>query len=287
MSKSGTQGLSFLRVRYANLKPHTEHWFTICLAPVTSIITATLPDETRRKLKLQLYHCFIFTLFRRLVRASYTGIVFNATTYSPRISMVVADQPEERSLLALKRRDSDMECSHCTLRTRLREEQSCSGTLSAPSSSSDNESSHTPRRRVMSRRNTDGDLSSVRLPERDPIRTVRHQLDITIHNKTRHLPPSELLRARRHLIEHSAHELPPVLACFAGLGSIPCNLYRVVTFSKLHVLDLVIIRPFCDLCNTVLARTSPLPLSRTMAIANIRFSTLPHLAVFLVTVRLD
>lgn len=170
-----------------------------------------------------------------------------------------------------------MDCSHCTLPKRVRGTQSRTGPTSTTSSSSDNDAMSTPQEalRQVSQRNTHGQLSMVRLPERDPITTVRFQLLLAVHNTKRNLRPLEVLTARRHLIRYSSHDLPPCLSCFAGLGSRPCNLYRVVSFDKLHVSDLGIIRQFCDLSNTVLAKTSQLPLSRTMSIVNLRFSTLP------------
>lgn len=82
----------------------------------------------------------------------------------------------------------------------------------------------------------------------------------------------------RHLIAHIAHEFPPTLSYFGGLGSAPHNLYLIVSFDKLHVLDLGIFRQFCDLTNTVLHLLSSLPLSRVMGIANLRYSTLPFSA---------
>lgn len=75
-------------------------------------------------------------------------------------------------------------------------------------------------------------------------------------------------------------ELPPDLACFAGLGSHPNKLYRIISFDKLHVLDLGIIRQYCDLKNSIIQRNSNLPLSRVMSILNacyIDFLSFAHL----------
>lgn len=95
-SKSGTQGLTFLPVRFANLKPHTEKWHTVGLAPIAPLIAATLPDETRRKLNLQLLQRFTVMMFRSTIKWFYTSFVVHSAKYYPRFGIFVADQPEER-----------------------------------------------------------------------------------------------------------------------------------------------------------------------------------------------
>lgn len=49
----------------------------------------------------------------------------------------------------------------------------------------------------------------------------------------------------------------------------------MVSFEKLHVVDLGITWKFCDLTNTVLQRTSILPLKPLLWVANDRFAALP------------
>lgn len=105
--------------------------------------------------------------------------------------------------------------------------------------------------------------------------TVRHQLDLANHNLARHLSPSHVPCACRHIIAHRANENPPASSSFHGLGSIPCNLYSIISFDKLNVLDLSIARQLCDLSNTVLNMTCTMALSHVMAIENLRFSKLP------------
>lgn len=39
-------------------------------------------------------------------------MVVKGSTYFARISILVIDQLEERTLMSMKRRDSDMDCSH-------------------------------------------------------------------------------------------------------------------------------------------------------------------------------
>lgn len=51
LAKSGTQGATFIRVRFSNLKPHTETWYTVGIAPSSATISTNIPDEKRRRFK--------------------------------------------------------------------------------------------------------------------------------------------------------------------------------------------------------------------------------------------
>lgn len=95
-----------------------------------------------------------------------------------------------------------------------------------------------------------------------------------------HIPVStqSLAASRAHIIAHSAHDFPPVFASFAGIGSMPFNLYRIIYFDKLHVMDLGVIRLFCDMCHILLQKASRSSLTRTMATANSRYRSLPPAA---------
>lgn len=95
--------------------------------------------------------------------------------------------------------------------------------------------------------------------ERDPELTVKHQLDIANHNRKRYLSNEHIATCRHHLVSHSAHDVPPFLASFAGLGSYPYHLYRFIDFDKLHVMDLGVTRILCDMTITSLHRNSSHP----------------------------
>lgn len=213
---------------------------------------------------------------KRFSKASFTGVVINGSTYVTWFAMFVADKPEERTVLCLKRQDSDMDCTDCVLQSRVRSSQQ-SRTSMLQSSSSDESGNRTAIRRI-SIRNTDAQMSIARHPERDPTLTVRHQLRVASHHMHHNMDNVQLASSRRHLIAFSAHEFPPALSSFAGLGSTPCNLYRIVSFDKLHVVNMGITRQFCDLMHGVLQEASSLPLSRIMSIANERFLSLPRSA---------
>lgn len=110
--------------------------------------------------------------------------------------------------------------------------------------------------------------------------TFRYQLSVILHDLHLHLSLSHVAEYRRHLLSHSTQYFPPDLECFAGLGSAPYNLYRIISFDKLNVLDPGIIRQFCDLTHDYLLRSSSFPLSRIMVIANDLYYTLPPSAIF-------
>lgn len=69
LSKSGTQSTTIVRVRFSNLVPFTEQWFTFALALHSSSIPSSFTDEGRRQLKLKLYHRFLFRTFSNLIRS--------------------------------------------------------------------------------------------------------------------------------------------------------------------------------------------------------------------------
>lgn len=159
------------------------------------------------------YGCYIdiymFRLFHPLLLTSFTGFILYRTMFIPRLAMVLPDQPEERTLLTLKRRYSDMDCIHYILRTRLRENMATPSRKpcrrrSPAWSSTDHESPST--RRVTSIRNTASQVTMAPHPKRDPFFTVRHQLSVARHNLERNMDNVQLSIYRRHLIGYSAHD---------------------------------------------------------------------------------
>lgn len=175
-----------------------------------------------------------------------------------------------------------MDCTHCVLQSLLRK---TTPTRSSPqvSSSSDKDIIR-PKRCCTSLRNTVVRLYLTRHTWREPTGTVRHQVLASLHYIHHHLDSVQLALSEKHLISHSAHDLPPALSAFSGLGSTPCNLYRIISFDKLHVVDLGIMRQFCDLTNTILQRISTTPLTKLMSTSNDRFLAL-HLSARLSSYR--
>lgn len=118
-------------------------------------------------------------------------------------------------------------------------------------------------------------MSTYRYPRCDPTVAVSHRLALALHIITLELTNAHICEEHWHLLCHNVHKLPPVLACFVGLGAKQCISYRIITFHNFHVLDVGITRLFCALDNTVVQDLSPLPLSHIMATLNNQFAILP------------
>lgn len=106
---------SFFYIRFSNNHPFCDQLFTVFIAPNTSFIPFFLSREHCRCLKLQLFHRFIFLRFNKIFQDSFDGVIIDVKTFYLRFGMVVSNQPEERTLLCLKRHDWDMGCSRCIL----------------------------------------------------------------------------------------------------------------------------------------------------------------------------
>lgn len=137
LSKSETQGVTFIRDRFGNIRPHSETWFTVEIATTDTFIPSTLLNKKWRNLKLRFLHGFIVDKFRSLIRAAYNGFIENCSTFIPRITMIVVDLRDDRSLMWFKRRDTDIYCSYFSLSSRIRELETAARSPSYSTSSSD------------------------------------------------------------------------------------------------------------------------------------------------------
>lgn len=109
-SKSGTQRTTFVRVRFRNPRPFKEQWCTVGIAPNTASILMSLRDELRRNFKLQIYHLFLFPSFSNIIRASLPGFVQRHLVIASRSSCGGPARLVDNVIL--KKRDSDMDCTH-------------------------------------------------------------------------------------------------------------------------------------------------------------------------------
>lgn len=264
LARSGTQSGTFVRVRFANIKHFSEKWFDIGIAPTLKNFPDYVPDIVKRRLRALLYHRFLFTMMKNLVKASYNGLVVNGVTLVPRIGMCIADQPEERMLLCLKGHDSFMDCTLCTLPSRI----SAQGNVSSDDEQASRQSSVS---------NRSGQLSSEMHSTRPVQKTVKCQLDIANHKFHGHeLSGDLLMRIRSFLIRNSAQDFPSFFASFDGLGSLPFALFIIIVLDKLHVFDIGIIRNFTDwVCLVIQKHNNQLPLTRLISILNDRYTDIP------------
>lgn len=70
LSKSGTQSATFLTVGFSNIDTFSERLFTVGIAPTLKLLSESITDDQRQKMKLNFMERFIFTAFRRLIAAS-------------------------------------------------------------------------------------------------------------------------------------------------------------------------------------------------------------------------
>ena len=102
MARSGTQSLNIVRIRFMNLRGRNEEWHELAIATVLEVdpkLSSTRLAEERTLLLQR----FLFLIFRSMIDASNKGICVNGQYYTVRLALLVCDQPQERSLLCLKR----------------------------------------------------------------------------------------------------------------------------------------------------------------------------------------
>lgn len=131
-------------------------------------------------------------------------------TYFQRIGLLNAYQPEERTLLSLTRRDSDMDYTHCVFQSRVRGSRRSASSAGLSGESSATDLAKRSRTRQSST-NNNGQLEAHFYPDRDPAATVKNQLAIASHNIKRCLTSPQLTTAHHHLVAHRAHAFPPFL----------------------------------------------------------------------------
>lgn len=193
--------------------------------------------------------------------------------------MIFADQSKERTILCLKRRDSDVDCSNWLPTSRIPVSE-ITWRASKHDTSSHEDSSVYKRspRRSRSIRNNDFQLSRTWPHEQNPATTGSHKLNLYLNQRQQTLPSLEVEISRQHIIQYCSHEQPPFHDCFAWLHSPPFHLYRTVAFNKRHLFYLEITRMFCDLTKTVLQRPSSLSQSRVIWKSKSLHASLPPAA---------
>lgn len=165
--KSGTQSAKFVRMRFANIKWYWEKWFDMGTAPIQKHFQWYLRDARKRRLKSLLYHRFLFQLAQNLISASYTGSVVNDQTLVPRVSIFIADQPEERMLFSLKDHHRFMDWSVCQIPSQI-----VNRTDSFLSDDENETINHRPRSSI----NRLGQLSTQMYPRRSVSSTIENDL---------------------------------------------------------------------------------------------------------------
>lgn len=109
--------------------------------------------------------------------------------------------------------------------------------------------------------NFDGPLLDCSHPSRTVSDTVGYQLDLAVQKKEQNVPAEYVSEARQFFINQSAHEFPPALAAFDGLGWHPFHLYHRLTYDKLNVIDLGLLRCFAELTPSIVLKKTNLPMT--------------------------
>lgn len=150
---------------------------------------------------MELYQRFIFKSFSDLITAFYTGVPLRGEICFPRIGIIIADQPEERILMCVKRRDSFLHCSHCILSSRV-QSTSAPRSLSAERVLSSfiwtsYEDAPSVRRSRKTCPNITIQLSPITYPQLNVTEPLGHQLSLGIQNRTRTIDVSNVSVYRR------------------------------------------------------------------------------------------
>lgn len=72
-----------------------------CRHSINSKTPPNIADEGKRKLNLIEMQRFIFTVLRSIINASYSRTTINVDSIFRRISIIIADQLQEKQLLCL------------------------------------------------------------------------------------------------------------------------------------------------------------------------------------------
>lgn len=141
------------------------------------MIPGSLPGDQKHRMKLLLIQCF-FIVFRKMMTASYSGVMVDSVLLFPCIAMLVSDHLEDGSLLCLKAHVSYMDCSICYLLSRLPNKLRTSKYTLQHTKDFNDDDGHRRALLMKSRRNTSGQLSLALNIKRNLSATVKNQLDI-------------------------------------------------------------------------------------------------------------
>lgn len=245
LARSETQNATFMRVSLSNIEGFSN------FATIGSLLESHLPrnlfvppvhDAQEQILKLDVYLRFIFLVFQKIIRVSYTGTVVDGHLLLSSAFMVIANQSEERTLPCLQRREPLMDCTSCTMPTRCISGRSTN--IYSLSSLDEAPGDQQTIRHCMPILG-DVQLSTVHYPARNVLGTMIQQLQMGIQYVQLSNSTTEARFCKRWLLENSAHDLTPALVAFAGLGSEPSHLYNVIGSDKLYVFELGLIKQYC------------------------------------------
>jgi len=210
VSWSGSHYMFLVRANVVNVLDNGRQWQTV---GYLQHISKAVEQSARAKLDVSdtrnelLQRCLSVSL-RAFTRASEEGVTAHVAGHGsvqlvPRMVVLVVDQVEERSILALMGNRCRFFCSPC-----------------------------------MEDKDLSGGLLGVRAVDRDFVTTLEGQLAAAVLRADDPRPS----RRRDLGRAHSALPIVPALGAIHGLATRPYDLYCIVSFDLLHVWELGILR---------------------------------------------
>jgi len=190
-----------IRIRIVNIVTKEPQWVTVAYVPVVKKFNESAADERANLRRSAVLQRVLYMAFRSVINASHSGVTVytkdgTPLTAFPRLLLYIADQPEERAVLALKQDMGHHPCSHCDVRL-----EDC------------------------------GTARAVNANERQVLRTLRRHSEATRH---RHFS-RQSARLLELEAEDSLTSFMPAIAGMAGLSTGPNLLYRTIGFDMLHL----------------------------------------------------
>ena len=112
VTRSGSQTKNIVRVRFYNIRGQRDKWHEIGICP--TFRSRDVKNRTSlAKIRAELFHRYLFLVLKSSMEKCKEGFEVAGTLVSPQLLMILADQPQERSLLGLKNVGSFRDCSLC------------------------------------------------------------------------------------------------------------------------------------------------------------------------------
>eukprot|EP00171_Calliarthron_tuberculosum_P009026 IDg9026t1 len=229
-------------MRLINVQEASEKWHEIGMEPVMKALhtcSASVLSEEKALLKQR----FLFVALRKAIDASCTGFILCGKLVFLRISALVCDKKEERSLLSLRSQGSCMDCTHCLLPS-----------LPFNDNSNTSDSTALPADAFTIHENVYHTQMSnyVTAPLRSVVNTVSRQIFVSrdkrnefASNNLFNFNRRHVVTAKRYLRRMNSSHLRPALAAVYGLGTALFDIYKCVALDKLRSVDLgVYVLPF-------------------------------------------
>jgi len=225
LSSSGSQSACTLRFRLSNILGKSSNWHEVGIAPIVSE-NSNISPQRLSKLRTSVFQRFLFLVLKDIIDSSSDGLDIDGRKAFPRLISIVADQKQERVFFALKSAGSFMDCTLCTMTSRIQAQE-------RNEDESEEERISTPVDAVYKIQ-----MEAVNSPGRDVQKTVWYQLVLSTRNYNLNLfshmyNDSVISEARTYLNRHSASEHPPALAAIHGLGTNPFKLYSRIALDRI------------------------------------------------------